>query len=214
MPLPELTHVDPDSVRDTWTDRAGRYSPAYYTHYGPDERSRLVRERIETRLGTDASVLELGCGSGRHLHHLADHGFDDLTGIDIDAGAFDAMRETYPDLAASGTFHCAPIEERIDGFERGQFDAVYSVETLQHLHPDAEWVFAAIARITDAVLITAEIEGPVGESSAPDPDVNFVDEDTPLYYRDWGQIFTSLGLEEVDVVRGDRETTRTFRVAD
>ncbi|GAA0532299.1 class I SAM-dependent methyltransferase [Halorubrum ejinorense] len=206
--------MDPDTVRDAWTDRAGRYSPAYYSHYGPDETSALVREGLGTCVGPDASVLELGCGSGRHLKHLADHGFEDLTGIDIDAGAFDTMRETYPELAADGTFHCAPIEDRIESFDTGQFDAVYSVETLQHLHPDVEWVFAEIARVTDTVLVTAEIERPVQEPPDPDPDVNYVDDDTPLYYRDWSEIFTSLGLEEVGVVRGDRDTTRTFRVSD
>ena len=206
--------MDPDTVRDAWTDRAGRYSPAYYSYYGPDETSELVREGLSTCVGPDASVLELGCGSGRHLKHLADHGFEDLTGIDIDAGAFDTMRETYPELAANGSFHCAPIEDRIEAFDTGEFDAVYSVETLQHLHPDVEWVFAEIARVTDTVLVTAEIEGPVQETPDSDPEVNYVDDDTPLYYRDWGEIFTSFGLEEVGVVRGDRDTTRTFRVSD
>ncbi|TKX51849.1 class I SAM-dependent methyltransferase, partial [Halorubrum sp. SP3] len=43
---------------------------------------------------------------------------------------------------------------------------------------------------------------------------NYVDDETPLYYRDWGEVFTSLGLIEVDVVRGDRDTARTFRVTD
>jgi SAM-dependent methyltransferase len=158
-------------------------------------------------------VLELGCGSGRHLEHLANDGFEDLSGVDINAGAFDTMRETYPTLAADGTFHCGPIEELIEDFDDGQFDAVYSVETLQHLHPDVEWVFEEIARITDDILVTAEIEGPRRESSS-DSDVNYVDKDTPLYYRDWGRIFTSLNLVEVDVVRGDRDTIRTFRASE
>jgi len=51
------------------------------------------------------------------------------------------------------------------------------------------------------------------ESSSSDPDVNYVDKDTPLYYRDWSRIFTSLDLVEVDVVHGDRDTTRTFRAS-
>jgi len=206
--------VDPDTVRDTWENRAGEYSPAYYAYYGPNETSTLIRDSLGEHLPRDATVLELGCGSGRHLAHLADHGFENLSGIDINDEAFDTMREAYPALAADGTFHCDPIEDIVAEFDDGQFDAVYSVETLQHLHPDVEWVFEEVARITDDVLITAEIEDPIRESSSPDPDVNYVDDDTPLYYRDWGRIFTSLGLVEVDVVRGDRDTTRTFRVSD
>jgi len=206
--------VNPDTVRDTWTDRTGEYSPAYYAHYGPDETSTVIRDALREHLPRDAAVLELGCGSGRHLQYLAADGFENLSGVDINAEAFDTMRETYPALAAEETFHCSPIEEIIEEFDDGRFDAVYSVETLQHLHPDVEWVFEEIARITDDVLVTAEIEEPVRDSSPSDPDVNYVDDDTPLYYRDWSRVFTSLGLVEVDVVRGDRETTRTFRASD
>jgi len=184
--------VDLNSVRDTWTNRAGEYSPAYYAHYGPNETSTVIRDILSGYLSRDATVLELGCGSGRHLEHLANHGFENLTGVDINAEAFDTMRETYPTLAADGTFHCSPIEDIIEDFDDGQFDAVYSVETLQHLHPDVEWVFKEVARITDNILVTAEIEDPMRESSSSDPDVNYVDKDTPLYYRDWSRIFTSL----------------------
>jgi len=205
--------VDLDSVRNTWTDRAGEYSPAYYAHYGPNETSAVIRDVLAERLPRDAAVLELGCGSGRHLEYLAENGFENLSGVDINAEAFDTMREVYPALAENGTFHCGPIEDIIGDFDDGQFDAVYSVETLQHLHPDVDWVFEEVARITDAILVTAEIEGPIRDTSS-DPDVNYVDEETPLYYRDWNRIFTSLGLVEVDVVRGDRDTTRTFRTTD
>ena len=206
--------MEPNSVRESWTNRAGEYSPQYYAHYGPNETSAVIREALDARLDRDAAVLELGCGSGRHLDHLATHGFEDLSGVDINAEAFDTMRETYPELAAEGTFHCGAIEDLVGEFEDGAFDAVYSVETLQHVPPEAEPVFGEIARITDEVLVTAEIEEPTTEPASADPDVNFVDDDTPLYYRDWGRIFGSPGLVEEGVVRGDRDTTRTFRVAD
>ena len=70
-----------------------------------------------------------------------------------------------------------------------------------------------MARITDSVLVTTENEGPSHEPSSPGTDVNYVDDDVPLYYRDWNCIFTSLGFTEVDAVRGDRDTTRTFHVS-
>ena len=205
--------MDLNSVRDTWTNRTGEYSPAYSAHYGPNETSTVIREILSGYLPRDASVLELGCGSGRHLEHLANDGFENLSGIDINAEAFDTMQETYPTLAADATFRCGPIEDIIKKFDDGHFDAVYSVETLQHLHPDVEWVFEEVARITDKVLVTAEIERPIRDSSS-EQDVNYVDKDTPLYYRDWRRIFTSQDLSQVDVVHGDRDTTRTFRASD
>ena len=199
------------SVRDGWAGRSGEYSPAYYAYYGSNETSELVRETLGRYLEEDAAVLEIGCSSGRHLAHLAAHGFGNLSGVDINAEAFDVMAEQYPALAAAGTFYCGPIEDVIGDFDDGQFDAVYSVETLQHLHPEAEWVFEEVTRITDDVLLTVENEGTAYGSPPPDADVNYVDEDIPLYYRDWNRVFTSLGFVEVDAVCADRDTARTFR---
>ena len=123
------------------------------------------------------------------------------------------MRDAYPELAADGTFYRGAIEDVVGEFDDGAFDAVFSVETLQHLHSDVEPAFEEIARITDELLITAEIEAPTRGSASAPPDVNYVDDETPLYYRDWSEIFTSLGLVEVDVTRGKRDTTRTFRAS-
>jgi hypothetical protein len=44
-----------------------------------------------------------------------------------------------------------------------------------------------------------------------DADVNYVDGEFPLYYRDWGDVFTDHGLVEVASERGTRDVTRVFR---
>jgi hypothetical protein len=62
-------------------------------------------------------------------------------------------------------------------------------------------------------LITIENEG--NETQAAEPtDVNYVDTDVPLYYRDWNEIFTALGLTELESETGPRDTIRTFGVSD
>ncbi|WP_313694099.1 class I SAM-dependent methyltransferase [Halorarum halobium] len=198
-------------VRRQWADRSGEYSPAYYAHYGPDGSSESVRATLARFLDRDASILELGCSSGRHLSHLYDHGFENLTGIEVNDAAFEVMRETYPEVAAAGTFFPEAIEDVVGEFEDGRFDAVYSVETLQHIHPDAEWVFAELARITDDLVVTVENEGDRERDGNGDPEVNYVNDEFPLYYRDWNRVFTDLGLVEVDVSQGSRDTARTFR---
>lgn len=209
--------MDSHDVRNEWADRSGAYSPAYYAHLGPDGTSAWLRETLDRyvdRDAADAAVLELGCGSGRHLAHLADNGYEDLSGVDINDDAFDVMAEHYPALAADGTFHCAAIEDVVGEFDDDAFDAVFSVETLQHVHPDAAWVFDELARITGDLLVTVENEGASdpADGEGDTADATRVDGDVPLYYRDWNRVFTDLGLTEVAASTGDRDVARAFRV--
>lgn len=197
--------MDSHEVRRQWAERSGEFSPTYYAHHGPDERSEAVLEVIEQHLDRDARVLELGCSSGRHLSHLHDHGFTDLSGIELNPDAVDVMAEHFPDLADAATIHVDAIEALVDEFADGAFDVVYSVETLQHIHPDAEWVFPELARITDDLLVTVENEGEDGEG------VNHVSDDVVLHYRDWNAVFTGCGLVEVASQAGERDTLRAFR---
>ena len=203
-----------DDVRREWAERSGEYSPAYYAYRGPDETSEAVRAVFAEHCSTDASVMELGCGPGRHLAHLHDAGFPDLSGLDVNSEAFDVLAEEYPDLDAVGEFTCDTIESAVPEFDDDQFDAVYSVETLQHVHPDEAWVFADIVRVAGDVVVTVENEGDAdidADDPATDPEVNYVRDDIPLYYRDWGAVFGDLGCEQRRVESRGRDTMRVFR---
>ncbi|WP_336339536.1 class I SAM-dependent methyltransferase [Haloarcula brevis] len=197
--------MDSNDIRAAWADRSGEYSPTYYAYYGADETSELLQSILEDHVDRDAAVLEVGCSSGRHLAALSEAGYSDLTGVDINADALDVLAETYPELAADGSFHAMAIEEFVADVADDAYDVVFSVETLQHIHPDADWAFGELARIVDDLLITVENEdGDAGE-------VNYVDDDVPLYYRDWNAVFTSRGLTELESRDGDRDTVRVFR---
>lgn len=221
--------MDANDVRRQWEERSGEYSPEYYAYRGPDQTSEILRRSLERFIERDAPVLELGCSAGRHLSHLYEHGFNNLSGIEVNDDAFDVMATTYPDLRAAGEFYPDAIEDVVGGFDDDQFSAVYSVETLQHLHPDAEWVFEELSRVTDELLITVENEGTEGnegkaknertrqnernyrQTQSNGPDVNYVNNDFPLYYRDWNAIFTERGFVEVDARSRKRDTMRVFR---
>lgn len=226
--------MDSNDVRREWAERSGEFSPEYYAYYGPNETSEWLRTVLDRRVDTDASVLELGCSSGRHLAHLREHGYTDVHGVDINQESFDVMAEEYPDLAAEGTFYVDAIESVVDRFETGQFDVVYSVETLQHIHPDHDEVFGELTRITEDLLVTVENESGADEAetsgsasstedastaSAADEErtrtsdeaVNFVNDDFPLYYRNWKEIFSALGWVEVESTTDGRDTMRAFR---
>ncbi|MFB6200444.1 MAG: class I SAM-dependent methyltransferase [Halorhabdus sp.] len=201
--------MDPTDLHRQWADRTGEYSPAYYAHYGPNEASEAIGRVLEHSLSRDARILELGCSSGRHLSFLLDRGFRTLSGIEINDEALAVMADTYPELAEQGTFYLDAIEDIVGEFADDAFDVVYSVETLQHLHPDAEWVFAELVRITDDVVITVENEGD-GDRGTDDLEVTYVNDEFPLYHRNWDRVFTDLGLVEVATLPLDRDTMRVF----
>jgi len=201
--------MNPDEVRQDWAERSGRFSPTYYAEIGSNEVSETLASALEHYLTDDAAVLEVGCGSGRHLAQLREVGFENLSGIDINADAFDVMADHYPTLAETGEFYTGAIEDVVPEFTDGAFDAVYSVETLQHIHPDDEWVFEELARVTDDLLLTAENEG-----NSPDREhdaVSYVDDEFPLYHRDWKAVFTGIGFAQLLCEPTARDTIRLFR---
>jgi len=226
--------VDSQEVRRQWAERSGEYSPDYYAYYGPDATSESVWSIVDRLLGPDASILELGCSSGRHLAHLHEHGYEDLAGIEVNEDAFDVMEETYPELAEAGSFYCDTIESVVEDLPDDRFDAVFSVETLQHLHPKSAWVYQELARVADDLIVTIENEGDRSEGGNDRSEsaenraledqreteasgIKLINDEFPLYYRNWGAIFTDVGLEQVEVTAEegttvhDGDTVRAFQ---
>ena len=204
--------MDSNEVRREWAERTGEYSPEYYAYYGPNETSELLQETLGRIVDTDAAVLELGCSSGRHLKHLHDHGYGDLHGVDINDDAFDVMAEHYPRLAEGGSFRTGALEELLPEYPDDAVDVVYSVETLQHVHPDDEWVFDELVRVTGDLLVTAENEGNSPQRGRGEVDVSRVEGEFPLYHRNWKDVFTDRGLAQLLREPTDRDTVRVFRV--
>ncbi|UIO98837.1 class I SAM-dependent methyltransferase [Halobaculum sp. CBA1158] len=204
--------MDPEEVRADWADREGEFSPRYYAAKGPDETSESIRAAVEFYAGDDARVLEVGCGSGRHLERLRRDGLDRLAGVDINDESFDVMGEFFPDLADVGTFHTGAIEAVLPEFDDDAFDVVYSVETLQHVHPDDTWVFEEVVRVCSDLLITVENEGNGARRGRDGNEVSYVNGEFPLYHRDWKAVFSELGTVQVTREPSDRDTFRAFRI--
>jgi SAM-dependent methyltransferase len=203
--------MDPEENRRTWAERSAEFSPAYYAHIGPNEVSETLVAILEQFVDREAAILEVGCSSGRHLAHLRRAGYDDLTGVDINSDSFDVMAEHYPALAETGTFHTGALEDLLTTFPDDGFDVVYSVETLQHVHPETEWVFEELIRVSSDLVVTAENEGNSPRRGRAGNDVSCVHDDVPLYHRDWKQVFTDRGLAQLLCEPGKRDTVRVFR---
>lgn len=204
--------MDPEDVRQDWADRSGRFSPSYYAEIGPNEVSETIGRVLDHYAIEDASILEVGCGCGRHLEHLRRQGFENLTGIDINPDAFEVMGAHYPELVETGTFLDGALEDHLPEMPDGAFDAIYTVETLQHVHPDDVWVFDEFQRLTTDLLVTAENEGNGPNRGRGETDVSYVDDEFPLYHRDWKQVFSERGFAQLIREPTKRDTIRVFRV--
>ncbi len=204
--------MDPEDVRQDWADRSEKYSPTYYAEIGPNEVSETLADVLSHYCTDDAKILEVGCGCGRHLEHLRRNGFENLAGVDINEDAFDVMADHYPRLAETGTFHTGALEDLLPEFEDGTFDAIYTVETLQHVHPEDVWVFDEFQRLTTDLLVTAENEGNSPNRGRGETDVSYVDDEFPLYHRDWKAVFSDRGFAQLIREPTERDTIRVFRV--
>ncbi|ELZ94503.1 type 11 methyltransferase [Haloferax mucosum ATCC BAA-1512] len=204
--------MDSDDNHRGWAERSGDFSPEYYAQIGANEVSETLATVFDHYANEDVSILEVGCSSGRHLAHLHDHGYEDVTGIDINDESFEVMAEYFPELVETGTFLTGPIEELLPNFPDDKFDVIYSVETLQHVHPDDTDVFEELSRVTSDLLITAENEGNGPQRGRNGAEVSYVNDDFPLYHRNWKDVFSGLGLAQLLCEPGKRDTVRVFRV--
>jgi SAM-dependent methyltransferase len=151
----------------------------YVAHTG---RSRFLVEFIRPHVGSDPTILEIGCNVGRNLAHLYDAGYHRLTGIEINGDALRLLAETYPDMAQASTLINAPVEDAIREIPDASIDLVYTMAVLEHIHPDSEWIFDDIVRISRGAVVTVEDEHGTSIRHTP---------------RDYREVFESRGLRQV-----------------
>ncbi|WP_415281435.1 class I SAM-dependent methyltransferase [Candidatus Nitrososphaera sp. FF02] len=126
----------------------------------------------------DASILELGCNVGSNLYHLWKAGYRNLSGVEINPQALKLMKQNFPDMQV--VIYEGSIEDRIK--ELAEYDLVFTIAVLEHIHRDSEWAFPEIAKRA-RMLIT--IEGEKGIAS----ELHIA--------RNYKSIFEGLGLQQV-----------------
>ncbi len=85
-------------------------------------------------------------------------------------------------MAGTAVIHNAPMESIIKTFKDNEFDIVYTMAVLVHIHPDSEWTFYEIVRITGNLLLTIEDEFAVTQRH---------------FARKYKTIFEKLGMAEI-----------------
>lgn len=180
--------------------------PQEYLKEAYTERSQLLVRIMERYTTRNAKILEIGCNVGRNLNFLYLAGFKNLTGIEISEKAVELLRQSYPGMAQNTKIYTAPVEDIIRQFRNCEFDVVFAMAVLEHIHKKSEWVYSEIVRITKDLLITLE------------------DEDVRAFHkkpRNYGHIFEHLGMKQIKEIGMNEKfeglwcgmTTRIFQSA-
>lgn len=148
-------------------------------------RSQFLLELMKKYAKPNAKILEIGCNVGRNLNYLFQYGFKNLEGIEISEGAVQLLKQSYPEMANHTKIYNVPIEEVIRDFKDGQFDVVFTMAVLEHIHTDSEWIFPEMVRITRDFLITIEDERGITRRHFP---------------RNYKKIFKPLGMKQIEKI--------------
>lgn len=149
-----------DELLQYWTapDDGSNRPESYLSLENPKRSEYLVKTAREV-VGPSAKILEVGCNVGRNLNFLFTNGFKNLSAIEISENAVRLLRENFPAMAASSTIHNSPLESVIRTFADRQFDFVFTMAVLEHIHTESEWTFQEISRVAGKSLFTYEDEG-------------------------------------------------------
>ncbi len=170
--------ISAPEARAYWANPPAENQPASYL-MNRQARSEWVADRVEALVEKDARVLEIGCNAGPNLAALHARGFTALEGVEINLQAVLLLRQTFPELDGV-PLHAEPLERFTAVM--GDYDLVFTVAVLEHIHPDGDHVFEQIAART-RWLLTVEDEH--GQSPRHFP-------------RDYNTVFTGLGMTETD----------------
>jgi homoserine O-acetyltransferase len=101
---------------------------------------RLDYEMILQLIPSNASVLDLGCGTGVLLSRLRERGHTRLVGVELDERAVLACIASGLDVVQSD------LEQGLSSFTDGQFDVVVLSQTLQSI-VDTEGIIGELLRV-------------------------------------------------------------------
>ncbi|MDE1856986.1 MAG: class I SAM-dependent methyltransferase [Candidatus Micrarchaeota archaeon] len=112
--------------RQQWDAIFKRHGRFYHTP------NRAV-ERATRMLGKGARVLDIGCGTGRHVVYLSEKGFG-VYGLDNSANAIRMAREWLRGKGLKAHLSLRDFNMRLP-YKDGFFDCVIAVQTIHHNRP-------------------------------------------------------------------------------
>lgn len=152
----------------------------------------VVLTEAFARLGIPARVVDVGCGVGTWLRAARELGATEVRGIDGEWVPRDAL-EVPPALVAALDLDTADADalRRAAAGGKRPFDLVLSLETAEHLRPDASGRFVeGLCALGDAVLFSAAVPHQGGHGH--------VNERWPGF---WAALFAVHGFACFDLLR-------------
>ena len=123
------------------------------------ERTRNLVDIVDNFDIKNPKILEIGCNAGRNLNGLLDAGYNNLNAIEISKDAIDVMQQAFPEAFSTANIQCGPAEDILSEYKDGEFDIVYTMAVLQHIHPDSiHHVSKEMVRICGKYLVIHEAE--------------------------------------------------------
>jgi len=159
----------------------GSNNPKDYL-YG-EARSLFLVKLMKKHVKPDEKILEIGCNVGRNLRYLFSVGYARLHAVEISEEAIQLFKQVYSETANHTKIYNAAVEETVKRLGDCEFDAVFTMATLNHIHTDSEWIFSEIVRTARHVLITIEDEKGLSWRHFP---------------RNYKKVFERLGMNEIE----------------
>ena len=155
--------------------------PADYAQK-PQEIVTWLHQFWSPEVGTDSSLLELGCNAGANLKGLYDLGYRRLAAIEINPHAIAEMGRVFPEVAATARISEGGLEEWLPQLPTNCFDVLFSMAVLIHVHPASRAIFPEMVRVARKYIAVMELETSPGDR---------------IFARDYRRVFERLGCREV-----------------
>jgi len=139
----------------------------------------------------ESLVLELGTSVGLLFSHLYEKGYHNLTGVEINPKSIELMSKKFPEMYKNSQILNGSFEEIVPNLPDNKFDLVYSTAVLMHLHPNSNFIFEHISRISRKYIMVLELED------------NIMDRIFPRKYK---KIFENLGYKQVFFEKNENKT--------
>lgn len=118
-------------------------------------RSQTIIDMLSPFISQEDSILEIGCNLGRNLNHLWQAGYRRLHGMEISEHAVKRLRLLYPSLSTI-RIDVGPAEVSIEKLRDNSIDVVFTMATLEELHPESRYLFKEIARVAKKYVLAIE----------------------------------------------------------